>query len=393
MLRFLLPLVLVVCGWPACAGEVHTAAAAGDVSRLREILSSNSSLINSADENGATPLHWAADAGRRDVAEFLLSLGADLNARKKDGVTPIHVAAAMGREEMVTLLLRAGADIDATDDLGRTPLALARSRGQTGVVALLLAQGASLAGQPRPREITSSAVSISGRPVAYVAGTVLGVPVNVVYVNLNDPAVHISAAIARTGIGGSESFASFMRRLQPAAAINGTFFSKSNQRPIGDIVVKGRMVHFGGMGTGLCVGPGNAIAFVDTRWGRHTDWRGYETVVCSGPRLITNGSIDLDPRGEGFRDSHVLGRARRTAVGLTYMNRLLLLNTGSACSLRELASIMKQLGCTEAVNFDGGSSVAMHYRGRTVTSPSRQLTNVLLVYESQSADPNARASK
>ena len=191
----------------------------------------------------------------------------------------------------------------------------------------------------------------------------------------------LSAAVAAGGIGSSESFSSFVHRHQPAAAINGTFFSKTNWRPIGDIVIKGQRVHYGGMGTGLCVKPGNAVSFVTVPWGRNVSWEGYDTVICCGPRLVTAGVVGVNAQAEGFRDSHVLGRGVRTAVGLTHLNRLVLVNTRKACSLTELANVMKALECTDAINFDGGASTAMYYKGRTVTPAGRQLTNVLLVYE------------
>ena len=46
-----------------------------------------------------------------------------------------------------------------------------------------------------------------------------------------------------------------------------------------------------------------------------------------------------------------------------------------------MAKIMKALECTDAINFDGGASMAMYYRGSIVSTPGRSLTNVLLVYE------------
>jgi exopolysaccharide biosynthesis protein len=175
------------------------------------------------------------------------------------------------------------------------------------------------------------------------------------------------------------------------AAINGTFFCKSTWRPIGDIVIDGRLAYFGGMGTALCITDANRVEFLTVSRGRHTDWSRYKTVISCGPRLVTNGRAGVDPEAEGFSDSHVLGVGCRTAVGLTYSNRLLLLNTRKACSLTQLANIMKELGCTDAINFDGGASVAMYYRGRTISSPGRKLTNVLLVYEA--SPPSEQESK
>ena len=229
--------------------------------------------------------------------------------------------------------------------------------------------------------VTLAAGSVCADSVRYISCSVRGIPVNTIYANLDDPKVKIGAAIVKNGIGTSEPFGSFMQRLMPTAAVNGTFFSKSNWKPIGDIVISSQLVHFGGMGTGLCITGDNKIDFINVQWGHHTDWSKYETVICCGPRLITDSKIDVDPKRDGFRDSHVLGIGCRTAVGLTYRNRLLLLNTRKGCSLTQLANIMKDLGCTQAINFDGGASTAMYYRGKAITSPGRQLTNVLLVYE------------
>lgn len=228
------------------------------------------------------------------------------------------------------------------------------------------------------KEATSQVTSYERREVR-------GVPLNIIYVNLDHPNTRITAAISKDGIGSRESFGSMVRRTQPTAAVTGTFFSKSNARPIGDIVIDGSRVHFGGMGTGLRITEDNKVSFVKVRWGHSVDWKGYKTVVCCGPRLVAAGKVDVDARGEGFRDPHVLGRGIRTAVGLTFRNRLVFVNTMKACSLNELAGIMKDLGCTEAVNFDGGASTAMYYKGRFITKPGRELTNVLLVYDTQNA--------
>ncbi len=146
-------------------------------------------------------------------------------------------------------------------------------------------------------------------------------------------------------------------------------------------MIGGYLAHFGGMGTALCIAKGNKAKFVTAAQDRHADWSLYETVIACGPRLVTGSRVEVNPTAEGFRDPHVLGVGRRTAVGLTYRNRLLLLSTRKGCTLTQLANIMRDLGCTDAINFDGGSSAAMYYRGRMISTPGRELTNVLLVYE------------
>ena len=374
-------LAFVLSSLTVHAAEIHQAAAKGDLARVQALIGQDAALVNFADPTGAAPLHWAAAGRRAAVAEFLLSNGADVGAAKANGVTPLHIAAGEGFSDLVVLFLAKGADVNAKDKYGRTPISLARGRGRADIVRLLTARGAADPPSSTTPEAAPDSDSITGRAIAHSRSVVRGCPVNAVYVNLHDPGVRLSAAISRSGIGGGESFGSFVQRLRPTVAVNGTFFSKSNLRPIGDIVIGGRLVYFGGMGTGICIADNNKVSFVPVQRGRHTDWSAYDTVVCAGPRLLESGQVCLDARGEGFRDPHVLGIARRAAVGLTYMNRLVMVNTEKSCSLDRLAGIMKDLGCTDAVNLDGGSSVAMHYRGRTIASPGRNLTNVLLVYE------------
>ena len=50
--------------------------------------------IHMRDEEGATPLHLAAEFGRADYAQLLLERGADVNAKDREGATPLHWAVA-----------------------------------------------------------------------------------------------------------------------------------------------------------------------------------------------------------------------------------------------------------------------------------------------------------
>lgn len=53
------------------------------------MLKRDRSLATARDGEGATPLHYAAEAGHRDVVRVLLDAGADLNARDaRFGATP-----------------------------------------------------------------------------------------------------------------------------------------------------------------------------------------------------------------------------------------------------------------------------------------------------------------
>jgi exopolysaccharide biosynthesis protein len=69
--------------------------------------------------------------------------------------------------------------------------------------------------------------------------------------------------------------------------------------------------------------------------------------------------------------------ARRTAIGITGDRVMILLNAMEPLTLAELAQVMLSLGCTDAVNLDGGASTSLYYKGIVVNEPRGSLTNVL----------------
>ncbi|MEO7716621.1 MAG: phosphodiester glycosidase family protein [Capsulimonas sp.] len=219
-----------------------------------------------------------------------------------------------------------------------------------------------------------------GRSIRFWQTNVAKVPVKVITVDLNDPNVKVSAVMARNGNGTSEPFRQMIDRANPNVAVTGTFFSLDNLRPVGDIVIGGSLVHFGGMGTALCVTPGNKADMVSCQWGRHHDWSDYDFVCACGPRLLQKGRIVLDPHSERFRDKSMLAPNSRIAVGITSSNKLVFAMTRDAIYLGRLARVMRGLGCVEAMNLDAGTSTGFYYNGTTLARPGRKLTNMIVVY-------------
>jgi ankyrin repeat protein len=75
------------------------AAKQGDLERVKGILETDGRLANVRDEAGATPLHYAAIHGHRQIVQLLLERGADINSRdSRFGATPAGWAIEYLRE-------------------------------------------------------------------------------------------------------------------------------------------------------------------------------------------------------------------------------------------------------------------------------------------------------
>jgi cytohesin len=111
------------------ADSLFFAAGSGDLAEVKRLVIGCGVDPNIQDENGETPLHYAAWEGRLKVVKLLLEHGADPNVQDKDGETPLHLAAWDGHLDVVELLLEHGANPNIQENkYGKTPLHYAVSR-------------------------------------------------------------------------------------------------------------------------------------------------------------------------------------------------------------------------------------------------------------------------
>ncbi len=113
-----------------------------NVRNIAEFLISKGADINGKGYKDQTPLHMV---GCRDLGELLISKGADIEARDKDGRTPLWKASSNANMGISKLLIYKGADVNAKDSRGWTPLHqvydLCLTTSDTGICDLLKKHG------------------------------------------------------------------------------------------------------------------------------------------------------------------------------------------------------------------------------------------------------------
>jgi len=206
--------------------------------------------------------------------------------------------------------------------------------------------------------------------VRLIDGPVLGVPVLAVQVNLAHPQVRIRPLLPQGGLGRSGApLQGLAQQPRLVAAINGGYFHPRTFSPAGDLVVGGQQLSKGRIPTALSITPDNRARIHN----RQEPWRGYETVIASGPYVLREGRVVIWPRSEGYNDPAIWGRARRSVVGLVNERFLIFLSTRQPLTLSETAKIMARLGAKDAILLDGGSSTGLVWQRRLLISPARKL--------------------
>ena len=109
------------------------------------------------------------------------------------------------------------------------------------------------------------------------------------------------------------------------------------------------------------------------------DPAGVTTMVAGSPCLIKDGVISNAVDANFDLSKFTSGSTPRTAVGTTADGRMILLSTSSA-TMDQLKQAMLALGCTDAVNLDGGGSCGMYYDGQILHTPGRELTATLQIF-------------
>ncbi|CAI8618023.1 unnamed protein product [Vicia faba] len=118
---------------------VHVAAQYGQTAFLNHVVVKYHADFDVPDNDGRSPLHWAAYKGYADTIRLLLFRDASQGRQDKDGCTPLHWAALRGHSEACAVLVHAGTkeELMVKDNAGFTPVQLAYDKGHRHVAPFL----------------------------------------------------------------------------------------------------------------------------------------------------------------------------------------------------------------------------------------------------------------
>lgn len=93
--------------------------------------------IASKNSIGVVPLHSALSNKHTEIARDLVEAGTDVNTPSRFGYTPLHYVAEFGDWQMADFLLMHGASTSQVDNIGETAAMKARTKGFTGLADIL----------------------------------------------------------------------------------------------------------------------------------------------------------------------------------------------------------------------------------------------------------------
>jgi quinoprotein dehydrogenase-associated probable ABC transporter substrate-binding protein len=144
--------------------ELHNAALAADLDRVRYLVSKKNANVNSKGDDGEAPLHLAVINGDTEMIAYLLDQHAQVDEPDSDGYTPLALAAARNKTTAIKVLLARGAGIETPIPGGYTPLFVAVAEGKLAAAEQLIQAGARCQGAYGPQGLTLLMAIATQRP-------------------------------------------------------------------------------------------------------------------------------------------------------------------------------------------------------------------------------------
>ncbi|MCA1321554.1 ankyrin repeat domain-containing protein [Bacillus tianshenii] len=126
--------------------NLFTASAVGDDEYVGNLLSNDSSKVNTLDPSGRSALFYASKNGHESIVQALLQSGANPNLPEKDapGGASLHASVSANHQTIVRMLLDQGADPNAEVEASGNALYIAMRNGNQELVEELCSAGGSI---------------------------------------------------------------------------------------------------------------------------------------------------------------------------------------------------------------------------------------------------------
>jgi ankyrin repeat protein len=122
--------------------DVYTACKTGDESFLKEWVLDSENDINTTDQHGFTPLHYACSHGHTNMVDYLLNHGARNDIINMGGDSILHLAVSHGKYDVVLRVLKSGPNVNVCNEHGNAPLHYAAFWNYIGICEILVKHGA-----------------------------------------------------------------------------------------------------------------------------------------------------------------------------------------------------------------------------------------------------------
>jgi len=253
----------------------------------------------------------------------------------------------------------------------------------TTVILLIMLLSAGQAGycQSAPPKTTAWS-SEHGNAITTKSVAIGRAVLDTVWIDVNSPKVMVTIQVPCGFPLTSQSFSNLVSESKPDVAITGTYFNMTTHVPVSALLMFGQIIHFGDIGTAMAIGKDRQVTFRRMLSGLVPDWSGNETVIAAGPTILKDGVIDIQPEAEKFTDRRITGSAKRCAVGWRKDGVLILAASRNSITLNDLAVAFREMGATDAMNLDGGTSTGLYAKGKFYARPGRGLTNLLIAFSS-----------
>lgn len=186
--------------------------------------------------------------------------------------------------------------------------------------------------------------------------------------------------LAFAGDSAAAEVSAFGERSGAVAAVNGSYFNMDSGTPICYLRIEGEAI---GENTPseadslnrkyyqyatLALKDGRPSFLVPDSNRRWEEKLADSNIMTAGPMLLRNGQ-EVEQRDDRTFVTH---RHNRTALGVKADGTTLILvadgrfrHKAEGLSLPELERVMRWLGCTDAINLDGGGSSTMYIQGKS----------------------------